>query len=561
MSATAVAGRGAAIRRRPRIEKAARADTAGRRAVILIAGGTLLMTLAVFAPLLRPGILYQLDSPANLIGPHPRLLLRAWGEPAELTARAPIEWCLIWMYRALPWGQVRLVPMLGMPFVAAWGFTRLLGRRPVAVLAATLVYFINPFMIERMLAGQVYLVAGLGWLPILTWLLTAEPSRRRTFASAGVIVWMTALSLHLAFLVAVLWATTLGARLVSRRRDEAVDLAAAAALAIVGSLWWIVPALAHPGQADAIGLQDLRLFRSVPDPRLGLLPNLAGLYGFWRQGWPLPKDGLAAWPLLLAALLVVVGMGALALRRDPAARRYLVPVGVAGAVALVLAAGDQGPLGTAYAWAFRTAPWFRLMREPQKWLGLLALAYAIGFGAGVGAIAELVRGRVLTRVVVAAMLFAVPTAYGWTALGGFHGYLAPSRTPASWAAADQLMGPGSGAVLALPWSRYVALQLTQGRVVANPLTSAFSRPVVVSDRAGYGSVAASSSDPRAAAIGGALEGTPGPEIATTLRRFGIVYIVDQPTARGIEESWLPHRNGIVLLARWPDLTLYRVAPG
>ena len=557
MSATSLAERVRGAEPRPAEVSPEPGEASERHAFLIIVGGTALIVLAVFAPLLRSGTLYQLDSPANLIGPHPRLLLRAWGDPAELTARAPIEWCLMWLYRAVPWGQVRLLPMLSMPFVAAWGFTRLLRRRPLAVVGATLVFVLNPFMIERMTAGQVYLVAGLGWLPLFAWLISASPSRRRAFAAAGVIVLMTALSLHLAFLVGLLWLATLSVRITARRRDDVAALARTAALAVVGSLWWIVPALAHPGQADAIGLQDLRLFRSAPDPVFGLLPNLAGLYGFWRRGWALPKDGLAAWPLLMAAILVVIVVGAVALRRTQAGRRLMLPVAIAAVSALFLAAGDQGPAGAAYAWAFRVAPWFRLMREPQKWLGLLALAYAVGFGAGAAAVVDEVRSRRL-RVVATAMLLAMPLAYGWTALDGFHGSLAPSPTPASWAAADTLMGSGEGAVLALPWSHYVALDLTQGRVVSNPLASAFARPVLVSDQSGYGSVTVSSSDPRAAALGRALDGIPGPDIAAELEQLGVRYIVEQPTPAGFGDPWLLHRAGIVLLARWPDLALYRV---
>src|SRR6202044_358457 len=107
-----------------------------------------------------------------------------------------------------------------------------------------------------------------------------------------------------------------------------------------------------------------------------------------------PKDVVTGWPFLLLAILFVAIVGAVVRlrgdrgasateggdrpsRRAPAA---LLLIGIAG---YFLALGDQGPTGALFRWAYFHVPFFDVMEEPQKFLMLTALAYAVFFGWGV----------------------------------------------------------------------------------------------------------------------------------------------------------------------------------
>ena len=109
-------------------------------------------------------------------------------------------------------------------------------------------------------------------------------------------------------------------------------------------------------------------------------------------------------------------------------RRRLLPLLVIGSIGLVLAAGDQGIAGEAYAWAFRHVTVFRIMREPQKWLVLMTLAYAVAFGEG---LEEIVRfaGRPRARVAAAAIVLAIPAVYGFSSFWGSVGLCAAVALP------------------------------------------------------------------------------------------------------------------------------------
>jgi hypothetical protein len=516
------------------------------------------LIVAMFAPLMRSGIVLRLDTPVNLVGPYPRASIAVGGAPPELAARAPLEALLAGLYRTFPWGQVRLLPLVAAVALAAWGFSRLFAGRRLSAFGATLLFVTNPFMYERVVAGQEFLVLGCCLLPMLLALLWELRSRRPIVAIAGVLVAMAASSLHLVFIAGVLVTGYLLAEAIRRRWREVGLLALAAGLASVGSLYWIVPAVRSWGRVDVVPVTDLSLFRSTSDATFGLWPNLAGLYGFWRVGWPLPKDGLAAWPLFLIAILLVGTVGVAGALRHAEQRRRLLPLLVVGSIGLVLAAGDQGFLGGVYGWMFRHLPVFRIMREPQKWLALLALAYAVAFGEGLDAIVRSF-DRSRMRAVAAVVMLAIPALYGFSSFWGSGGYVRPSSTPSSWAEADARMGTGPGLVVALPWHRYLPLPWAQDRVVSNPMVSAFRREVVMSDDPEFGGLPAEGVDPLADRVGAVLDrGAGGQQVAGALRSLGVRYLVLAKVEDWRNLTWLDDQDGIVVLERWNDLVVYRV---
>lgn len=518
------------------------------------------LIVAMFAPLMRGGVTLRLDTPVNLVGPYPRASMAVGGVPPELAARAPLDAFLASLYRTVPLEQLRLLPLLAAVGLAAWGFVRLFPRRELAAFGATVLFVTNPFMYERIVAGQEFLVLGCCLLPLLLSMVHRPESRRTVVVIAAVLVAMAAMSLHLVFIAGVLWSANLVASAAGRRWRDLRSLLFAAGLAIVGSLYWIVPAVRSWGRFDMVPVTDLALFRSTPDPALGLWPNLVALYGFWRRGWPLPKDASTWWPLFLIALVLVMAAGVAGALRDIEHRRRLLLLLAVGMSGLVLAAGDQGFAGRAYAWMFAHVPVFRIMREPQKWLVLTSLAYAVAFGEGLEAVVRSV-DRVRWRIVAAVVVLAVPMAYGFSSFWGSGGYVRPSSYPTTWAQADARMGDGPGLVVALPWHRYLPLAWTQDRVVSNPMISAFRRGVVVSDDPEFGGLPAEGRDPLADRITAALDrGAGGEEVAGELSELGVRYLVLQKVEDWESFAWLSGQEGVTETARWEDLVLFRVEP-
>jgi hypothetical protein len=514
------------------------------------------LALAVFVPLVGPGVVLLLDYGDYPVGPNPALPGSVWGFPPGLTSRAPVNAVLVATFTVFPWSIVRLVPWLAVPFLIVWGFRRIFPESPLRFVGASLLYFVNPFVYERILAGQVYLVLGYALLPLLLALLLERGSLASALVGGILLDITVALAPHYVFIAGLLLAGCLAAAILRRDVRGIARLLVTSAAAGIGAIYWLLPAWQLRTRLDELTTADLSIFQSMPDAHLGLLPNLAGLYGFWREGWPLPKDSLPGWFLFLAAMLAVIARGYGSGFRDRASRRVAGFLLMLGMLGLCLALGDVGLTGAGFAWMFEHVQAARIMREPQKFLALLVLAYAWGFGMGLEAIARTARSSA-GKVLIVVLLLVVPGVYTFRMFWGFNGYVQPSRYPASWAEANSAMGDGPGRVLALPWHLYLPLSWTQGRIVSNPMASYFGRETIVGDNAEVAGLEMQSRTARSRYLEFLFSaGQQTRSFGNLVAPLDIRYILLQKVADWQAFAWLWQQSDLRLVREWPDLALF-----
>jgi hypothetical protein len=517
----------------------------------------LALALAVFAPLLGSGVVLLLDYADYPVGPHPVLPGSVWGFTPGLTSRGPIDAAFVTAFRAIPWTVLRLVPWLAVPMLIVWGFRRLFREGRLRVVGASLLYFVNPFVYERVLAGQVYFMLGYALLPLMLALLLDQRDSLAAAILGGMLLAVTvALAPHYFFIGGLMLVGCMAAAVLRRDARGIARLLLSSVTAIVCALYWLLPAVQLAPRLQEITPSDLSAFRSNPDIHLGLLPNLAGLYGFWREGWPLPKDNLPGWFLLLAAVVAVVAVGygvGLSRRSSRPLAILLLALGLLG---LDLALGDVGATGGAFSWVFRNVGAFRIMREPQKFLALVALAYAWGFGEGLEAIMRKAGGTA-GKVLVVVLLLIVPCVYTFRMFWGFSGYVRPSHYPTSWAEANSRMGDGHGKILALPWHQYLPVPWAQERVVSNPMPSYFSRETIAGDNAELGGLETQSRTARSRYLEFLF--SVGPQTRSFGNLVGpldIQYILLDKVLDWQEYGWLRQQSDLRLVKEWPDLVLF-----
>ena len=564
------------------------------------------------------------------------------------------------------------LPLLLFFPVAAVGAGRLTGGPRSARLAAATVYCANPFVFNRIFAGQLSLLVGYALLPFAV-AGALRAVRRRSVGLLTPALWwavLTAISPHFAWIYGVVLVAV--AALTRPHTWRAVAWLAGCTAAFAVTCAYILLPHSATQLPTTVGTTSLDLYRTVGDPHLGLFPNVAGLYGFWRTGPgpQLPKDVVTGWPLLLVALLVVVVAGYHTVLRRPAAagaggagradgsdrtggepaasdptgavtpagaseataneptashstashsttsdrRRLawvLVAVGVAG---YFLALGSQGPTGPLFRWAYDTVPFFAVMREPQKFLMLLALAYAVGFGWGVERLVTAATrspgtlpggteqpgtpipgtgqpgtlppdtlpvstGQPGTRaagpgqpatgapgtrakrrpVVVAAVVgLLLPLAYTPTIFDGLAGQIGPSTLPAAYQQADTLMGAGTGRVLYLPWHLYEAQPFTGGRVVATLGPTVFRRLVIAGDNVQAGPVQTQSTSPRSAYLQDLFARGPAvTDFGALVAPLGVEYVVLARTVDWRSYGWLAAQRDLRLVLRTGGLDVWR----
>lgn len=550
-----------------------------------------------------------------------------FGLDGGLTSGVPIGIVVTTLARSLGEATSWLVLFCVFP-VAAVGASRLTGGWRWGRLAAATLYCVNPWVFNRIYAGQIGLLFGYALLPyaVISALRATGhwpgPRERETRTVADVAMsgaspqiaspqdttvsggpaarirsgrfglgpsWVERLSpvLWWAVLTAIaphyvwIYGLVLVAVVVVTRPFtwRLVTWLAGSTAAMVVLLLYILLPHSATQLPTRVGTTSLDIYRTTPDPHLGLLPNVAALYGFWRLGARpvLPKDVVTGWPLLMAAMLVVIVTGYWGvlrraggqstgpgdeghLERRAERRRVawvLVVVGVAG---YFLALGSQGPTGAIFRWAYDSVPFFAIMREPQKFLMLTALAYAVGLGWGVE---HLARGRSPSRrtgqvLMAAALGIVLPLAYTPTIFDGLAGQIAPSTIPPAYHQADQLMGDGPGRILYLPWHLYEAQPFTGGRVVASPGSSLFRRYVISGDNVQVGAVQTQSTSLRGAYLT-ELYGA-GPKLThfgADVAPLGVKYVVLAKTVDWRSYLWLEHQHDLRLVLDDPTLMLWR----
>jgi hypothetical protein len=528
------------------------AERVHRRDAIICAAWSLALVAALFAPLLSGGTVLLLDQADVPVGPHATLGAYAFGFPPGLTSRAPITASLLALFRLLPMGPIKVLPLVAYVPVAALGMYRLFDRRALPTVAATTLFVVNPFTYDRLFAGQVYILLGYALLPSAVWLATREPTWRSGVSFGLIFSLQAALSIHYVFITGVLAVLALLLGPGELRRRASMFLVGAC-VSLVACAYWLIPIASQSGELDRVTLHDVTLFRTRADPVFGLVPNLLGLRGFWRATSTL-QQAVPGWAVCTVALLAVAALGISSCEKERPRRRVML---AAAAVGIILACGAAGPLGGAFVWAFQNVPGFRVMREPQKFVALYALGLTWAFGLGVE---HLVRGSrsQSRRRLLAMSLCAVPLAASFPMMLGLWGEIRPSQYPTSWTAADGIMGSGPGRILALPGDAYVSFSWTQDRAVANPMTSFFSREVVSDGNVELGGLESQTSNATSRYLSFITS------VGSRTRNFGnlvapldVRFILLAKTEDWGRYRWLLHQDDLVVVRRWPDLVLFK----
>lgn len=510
------------------------------------------VALLVVAPVTRRGWLLLLDwSP----GPHMSIPRTFWGLDGGLLSSLPFGVAALAAGRLVGNASLGWLP-IALAVAGAWlSMGRLVGGRLRRRLPAGLLYAVNPLVFERVFAGHVAYLLAYALLPLaVASLLEAVESRRLADVSRPVI-WtavLVGMGSHFAWIVAVVCTALLVHRRSGRTLGRLVAFGVGTGLT---SAYLVVPLVGRPAPIT-VGPGDLAAFRTVGDPQLGLFANVAGLYGFWRRDAPLPKDDVAGWSFFLVAIILVVAAGAYRARRVPEHRHLVAVVATAGLLGYFLALGDQGPTGPVFRWLFVHLPGFAVMREPQKFVALVALAYAVLFGFGADSVIS-GTGRHWGKVAAGAAIAALPLSYTPTLFFGLAGRISVSAYPDSWTAADRLMGDAPGRALFLPWHQYLSFPFT-GRIIANPADGAFRRDVIAGDNVELATVPTASRSTRSAYLEFLYANGPGLcSFGDLVSPLGVEYVLLARTVDWGDYAWLDLQVDLEKVLDSPEIVLYR----
>lgn len=429
------------------------------------------------APLLSRGFVLSYDM---VFVPHYRWSLDLLGVSEELPRSVPIEAILAVLSRAIPTDVVQKIILVGLLVLAFVGAGRLVPSHTHAARAAAGVLFCwNPFVYERLLIGHWAILLSYATLP---WIARAAIDLRTEVPHAGrrLGLWLAAAAFSSPFggvTAAIVALACSGAppwNQGARRPARAAGIALG--LAIIVNLPWLVPALIRPEGLPA-SVRGLEAFRARSDSPLGSGGSLLSLGGMWNTDVAPPGRDTWLWIPSFSLILATVVLGWATLRRRWPTFAF---VGVLASAAVgLLAAGALGipGFGTVYRWIVLNVPGGGLLRDSQRYLGPLALAYAVGFGVGIDRILEFLRKAPELVAVAVVLSVLLPVSLAPTLVWGAGGRLDTAQYPASWSEARAIMArdPGQGSVLVLPWHLFFPMSWNGDRVVLDPAQRFFSR--------------------------------------------------------------------------------------
>ncbi|WP_277554144.1 hypothetical protein [Halobaculum limi] len=420
----------------------------------------------------------------------------------------------------------------------------------VARLFAGLLFAVNPFLYVRLLAGQWFFALGYAVLPLAVVAFHAYVAGEESRPTRA-LAWVTLVAVfdpHAAVLAAVggavLFVVEVAAAGVDT--DAARETVARAvrfcALAVGVNAYWLLPAVAAVLGGDShlstVDGADLAAF-SPRGSVLGNVPlSVAMLYGFWREGYVYPFDVAPLWLVVCGfVFLLTLAVYGWLITDSPAATGFA----LVGLVAAVLGLGVAVPAVAPVYRAFATTPVGAGMREAGKFVGLLAVAYALLGALGVRQIrADLTRlaeRRSLTadrRRLLAGLLLvcvvALPVTYTAPMVAGFGGQFEATDYPDDWHAVEEQLADDDAEfrTLYLPWHQYIRYEWAGGTVAAPaPL---FFGPDTVASRDPDLGIGSQATDPTHRRIGALLADDPGDGFGAAVAPLGVKYVVVSQTA-------------------------------
>lgn len=535
-----------------------------------------LLTLLIAGPWLVGGYIFGADWP----GP------RRFAFPQELSSSALLQAVLAVVSRVVSGEVTGKLLIFGLLFVAALTSYRAVPTASFLPRAtASIVYLFNPFVFGRLHYGQLFLLAGyavLPWVASRLRVLLRQPSVVRALVAAVALALLGILSLHLLLVAGVLAAALVATHVVGAKANPAYLkrllplLVLTIGSSLVVSAYWVIPVLVGSGPEGSVisGISsgDLVAYAAVPDQRVGLLPNLLGLYGFWAEGsgrFTSMKHFVPLWPAALAAILLLSAVGAFSAlkRREDRVAPWVAGLLVAGAVAILLETGiSQSTTAVLVRW-LDSFPIYRGMRDAGKWAALIALVYsqlvALGAAAILGWIRKGQRGPLASewlQGLATGLLLAVPLYYGNGLLFGMHGEINPSQYPSGWYAADRVLAADShaGRTLFLPWHEYMALSFVrnENRVVGPAALSFFSQHVLVSSDPEVPGIVPPRTPDQVAVSSLISDGAQG-HWAEVLAARGIKYVLLAREVDWTSYSYLDNQSGLVRIGDFGSIVLYR----
>lgn len=454
------------------------------------------LALIILFPLFGPGYIFALDMvfPPQISYPEPFCVN---GFVVHL------------LNSILPSAVIQKIILFLILFLAGIGMHRLIPVRSEAPkYFAGILYIFNPFVYSRFLFGHLWLLVAYALMPFAVKAIFKffdKVNFRNALKAAFWLVLIGFISVHfilfvflffgIAFL-AFIWKNQKGWKGVFKicRYTFLIFL-----IFLIFSGWWISQyfdetSLRGEYVQHIIGEEDFEAFKTVSDSKYGVLWNVAAMYGFWgdkTNQYTVQKDVSPYWFYLFLIILLLVVLGIVkGFRKNKFKTGIFV---VTAMIAFVLSVGVSYESFISIINSLRGNFFvFNGLRDSQKFTALLMLVYAYLGAIGINAIlknSKIQRFKNL-KVILAALLIAIPFLYSPLMVWGFKGQLYLSEYPESWFKVNEIFNQDKDDSKAIffPWHQYMTFRFAGDKIIANPASKFFDKEVIAGDNMEAGKI-------------------------------------------------------------------------
>jgi hypothetical protein len=428
------------------------------------------LALLIFSPILKPGFVFALDLVFA-----PNLKMPAWFAN-DFVIRSFFSLLNI----ILPSSVIEKLLLFSIVILSGVGMYKLVQTKSEwPKYFAGIFYIFNPFFYERLVNGQIFLLLGYAlfpWAMKTAIIFFSSPNFKQ---SLKVGLWLGLLALvnfHTIFFFGLFLLIYFLAVIIKNPKANfylAKFFLLIIFIALLVNSFWLAPFFLQKNtyfnQANSIiGDGDLEIFKSQADPKFGLALNIAALYGFWGEGRGSYMDLKAIQPFwfeisMIIFAVAVIGTAVYFKKRE---NRDL---GIALVALCILSFFISISTNFKFLHPFFQNIFFRIFRDPQKFVSFLALAYAF-FGAWAldYFLLKIKKSFYVNLIVI--IFLALPLFNSFILFSGLKGQFFSVEYPASWNEINEILNRDKDdfKTLFFPWHSYMSFNFVKNKLITNP---------------------------------------------------------------------------------------------
>lgn len=380
---------------------------------------------------------------------------------------------------------------------------------PLLVFSTSMFFLFNPFIYDRLLYGQIgvalsfaFFCGGFGYF------LVYIGNGRLKYMLYTAFFWAFAvqLSAHFIFMVALMAPFLFIVRIppVEWRSNFLKAVTVLLLIIFLCNANWILNEFFVEQKIqtfinEGISTKDAVAFQTAGRNSIETITNVFMMSGFWGKDQfrylDLTKGEMWARSFIFIFPLVIAGV--YTGYRNNEFRIITKMLLIVFVAAATLAVGAKVPFAREItSTMFEYVPFYKGMRETQKWVAVIVLIYGVFLALGVRMLFAK-KFFIANKVMLACFLGGVIIMQAPLLLWGFGGQVKPVDYPTDWYQADEMIRSGNGCerkILFLPWHMYMSFSWIGG-IVANPANKFFSCPVVQGTNMEFGGIYNNSLDP------------------------------------------------------------------